>query len=265
MLHKKIIAVRISRSSRSVNPETADPSLCDQLKRRCMQQALPRQHGGPAAPESLPITSKPCSGPEPQSRQGSHASSPTPWNSSLPDHPCTDPCRAAEWPQLDTSSPVSHGQPRPYQPNCDLQQLVQQQQQQPGEPQSRHQGSSDHAAQVIASQEQTVSHNDLERVCQNDRAVGNGNGLSQLVACNDRSEPPGNVAHLQAMDHGSGLDLGSDDGNTVTGDSSRVFLEGLRPRSPSQRCSPETAAHVQSMHTGQHVPEQLLFEASCCA
>ena len=154
------------------------------------------------------------------------------------------------------SSPESHEQPQLHYGNDELQSLHQRQQQQqqqrrPGGLERK--GSTSHAAQVIASRaaEQSKSEIDLDSDCQNGRTEDPVNVSSQLAACSDQSERAGNFAHLQAMGHHSRLDLESDEERAVTGDSSRAFLEGLRSRSPSQRCSPEAAAHVQHMLTGQ--------------
>ena len=249
----------------------------------CMQQTSGRQNGRSLACERLPITIKHSSSHEPRPPPSHHAPCPPAEDTSMLASPCIIPCCAAEWPQvaMDTCmSPAKQEQQQQWQqqqrqaePQSDhiIQQPLQQQQQcgsegsQHSRPAHTAQSNAPRSQQQQQQQQQQPKQADMATHCHSDRGLGDSYSPISWAAQNEQPERLSQNRGIRAASSGQeerGRQQetcgrlgrhGSDASVDMAQDSSRVFLDGLRPCSPSERCSPETAAHAHGCHslTGQ--------------
>ena len=207
----------------------------------------------------------------------------------MPASPCITPCSAVDWPQLDMSTCISAGQQQQLQSQQQPHAVMQQPQQQCRSQASQH-SSSGHAAQASAPQQQYVNHAGTATHCHIEKGMDDTSTTMPLAAQDEQLECPGQTSaswavcssqeeasrqetsrqqqtgrlqqkeinrqqetcQLQEIHSISGRDGSAvGEGMVMAQGSSRAFLDGLRPCSPSGRCSPDTAAQAGHLLIGQ--------------
>lgn len=201
--------------------------------------------------------------------------------------PCIVPCCAAQWPQLDVYAcmPLPQQQQLPPQQQQQSHHAMQQQQQQQQcwSHSSQH-TSSGLAAQASAPQPCLANHADMTPHGYSDRGEDELSSPMSLAAQHEQLEHRGQTSASRAVsstqeatgrqqEPGRGQQkalskqqescmqqdtqgtLGREgtvvgEGRALAQASSRPFLDGLRPCSPSERCSPEAAARASHLLTG---------------
>ncbi|KAL3133654.1 microtubule motor activity, variant 2 [Trebouxia sp. C0010 RCD-2024] len=232
----------------------------------CKQQTSARQREGPIASEHLPITTKHPSSPDPQLPPPTTPSCcPPADDTSMPASPYIIPCTAADCTHVSMGTCMSPAQQQHPQQQSDHIMQQPQLQQQSWSQGSQH-SSSGHAAPNAGAPHQThdkFSDMGTQRPdgsclldCNSSVSLGECLGQSDVGrAASSKAEEAGRRKETcrQQETHGRLGWHGSVAGcnTTRTQDScSSTFLDGLRPGSPSHRCSPEAAAHLLAAGQG---------------
>lgn len=241
------------------------------------------QCGGPVACVRLPITSKHSSSQQPGPPPGL---CPPCEDNSMPASPCIVPCSATDWPQLDVSTCISPAQQQQLQAQQQPHHVMRQPQQQCRSQGSQHSSS----GQASAPQQQHANHASTAARCHYDMGMDDTSLSTSLAAQDEQLERPGQtsaswaVCSSQAEASRQGTSRQQETGrlqqkemsrqqgacqlqetHTISGrdgsavgegmvlaqGSSRAFVDGLRPCSPSGRCSPDAAAEAGRLLTGQ--------------
>lgn len=236
----------------------------------CKQQTSTGQSEGPIASEHLPITIKHPSSPDPKLPQPTAPSCRPPADdTSMPASPCIIPCTAADCTHvsMDTCmSPPQQQQPQPQSDHIMQQPQLQQQSWSQG---SQH-SSSGHAVTAGAPHQTHGNLSDMGTQrpdgstlleCKSLVSLGEhpgqssvGRAASSMEEKADRQQEMGRQQEMHGRLGWHGSAAGGDTARTQV--SSSTFLDGLRPGSPSQRCSPEAAARA--------TPAHLLAGQLCC-